>query len=154
MYNQYGGQMGQQQMYQQQQMHNNQQQQMYPQPNTGYSQPQMNQGYMSNSSHATPGVMPGSNGIERWQPTPAQIAYYDTLFGQADAVGTGKIAGKLAVKYFTKSQLPKEILRQVCRTLSLTPTHCKCQKLRLYFRFGMLLTNENSTSSRRQSFMW
>lgn len=99
----------QQQVYNQQQMAYQQQQQPgYQQPNQGYAaQPQ---------AGAVATGMPGSADNGRWQATEAQRTYYDSLFVQADAAGMGKIAGRLAVAYFSKSQLSKEQLRQVPTT--------------------------------------
>ena len=51
--------------------------------------------------------------IEHWQPSSIQIHFYEESFKVADAKGKGKIKGKDAVKFLSKSGLSREILRKI-----------------------------------------
>lgn len=48
-----------------------------------------------------------------WWPTnPHELGYYQSLFA-ACSKGTGSVAGAVAVAFFSRSGLPKPVLRQV-----------------------------------------
>ena len=49
--------------------------------------------------------------IEHWQPNSIQMHFYEESFKVADRKGKGKIKGKDAVKFLSKSGLNREILK-------------------------------------------
>jgi hypothetical protein len=51
--------------------------------------------------------------IEHWQPNSIQMHFYEESFKVADRKGKGKIKGKDAVKFLSKSGLNREILKNI-----------------------------------------
>jgi hypothetical protein len=50
---------------------------------------------------------------DSWVPTPEEKIAFDRLFDQADVQRTGKLWGRAAVQFFSRSALPKDVLRSV-----------------------------------------
>lgn len=59
------------------------------------------------------GMMPST--LHLWiPPSPQECQYYDMLFSMADEEKTNVIGGRIAVIFFSRSNVDKAILREVC----------------------------------------